>query len=95
MANNLYTARRKAMIYNKFGRRCAYCGFDIKFNKMIMEHFHPRAKSGKANLTNLYPSCRRCNILKASLTIDEFRNKLAAKFKWGQIVFYFEIFKNA
>lgn len=73
-------------IYNKCNGRCAYCGIDIKITQMQMDHIEPRwhtfseydaekhkIKKGSNDISNLNPSCSRCNKWKSTYTLDKFR----------------------
>jgi 5-methylcytosine-specific restriction endonuclease McrA len=80
------TEKRKA-VYNKFGGHCAYCGKEIKFKDMQIDHLEPKANTraiGKDlegnyiypnvdRFENLMPSCRRCNHYKRAETLEHFR----------------------
>jgi 5-methylcytosine-specific restriction endonuclease McrA len=60
---------------------CWYCGKELhddatcwKENEyMHIEHQHPKAKDGSNRLSNLVPSCHRCNCRKRTKNVDEFR----------------------
>ena len=84
------TPQERRFIYNKFQGHCAYCGKEIKFKDMQVDHFIARANSrpiGKDldghyvypdinNFKNLMPSCRRCNHYKRAESIETFRTML-------------------
>jgi hypothetical protein len=54
---------------------CWYCG-----NKAEdVDHKVPVSKNGPNEISNLVPSCRRCNNAKGNLTVDEFREFLKAR----------------
>ena len=61
-------------VYNKCGGHCAYCGKEITIKQMQVDHIEPhwhtlseqQAKKsgidkGSHNISNLNPSCARCN----------------------------------
>ena len=74
-------------IYDKLGGHCAYCGGEIKFKDMQVDHI--KAKSNNKpigrdlmgdfiypdidDIINLMPSCRRCNHYKRAETLEHFR----------------------
>ena len=74
-------------IYDKFGGHCAYCGGEIKYKNMQVDHI--KAKSNNKpigrdlmgdliypdidDIINLMPSCRRCNHYKRAETLEHFR----------------------
>lgn len=67
-------------VYEKYGGRCAYCGREIAFKDMQVDHFIPqrdyadrRVSGDKNNMENLMPSCRVCNHYKRDNSLDYFR----------------------
>ena len=81
--------KKRQLVYEKFGGRCAYCGREIAYKDMQVDHKVPLfrndtdeqlaeagIKRGTEELDNLMPSCRRCNFRKGTLTIDQFRLEL-------------------
>lgn len=68
----------RVLIYEKFGRRCAYCGMPLNSGWHV-DHKHPKHRGGTNDMENLMPACARCNRWKATFTIDEFRNEIAAQ----------------
>lgn len=76
---------KRAAVYKKCGGHCAYCGKPLSKKEMQVEHVHPKSdavnysESGSVNnLSNLLPSCANCNSLKADMSLEKFRKKLAA-----------------
>lgn len=73
-------------LYEKYNHRCAYCGCELEYNDMQIDHI----KSIYANtdfkqtmtieemytLGNLAPACRQCNFYKSSMELEVFRNRL-------------------
>lgn len=81
----LSRAKRKT-VYGKYGGRCAYCGCQIIYKDMQIDHIEPIYKyetayqTGNADwlddVKNLLPSCRMCNFYKSTMTIEQFRDRL-------------------
>lgn len=70
-------AKREA-VYKKYDGHCAYCGREIEYKDMQVDHFQPlRAWSiddaGTDDLSNLMPSCRMCNHYKRANSLETFR----------------------
>lgn len=74
------TLREK--ILNKFDGHCAYCGREIAYREMQVDHYYPQCKAKfylrrcKIDVhaeTNLMPTCRRCNHYKRARTPRQFR----------------------
>ncbi|RPH72961.1 HNH endonuclease, partial [bacterium] len=74
-------------VYDKFQRRCAYCGKEISIKEMQVDHIHPRMLAHHLRGTgkdvndyeNLNPSCRACNLWKRTYSIEEFRHEIEAQ----------------
>lgn len=71
--------------YQKFGGRCAYCGNNIEYKNMQVDHYLPqckekyyrkRCKKDVHAEENLMPACRRCNHYKRARTVKQFRELL-------------------
>lgn len=52
--------------------KCVYCGKPIDSNLWHLDHFYPKAISGRNVIENLAPSCERCNLMKGSMTGTHF-----------------------
>lgn len=54
----------------KWGRKCAYCGFEnIAFE---LEHIQPKSKGGSDRVSNLTIACHDCNQAKGNRDVKEF-----------------------
>lgn len=62
------------------GRReivwCFYCGERPGWQR---EHKTPRSRGGSDHESNIVRSCRACNLRKGTLTLEEYRERLAEK----------------
>lgn len=56
---------------------CAYCGTEITFRGMQIEHKIPLKLNGSDTLENMLPACRSCNHYKHTLDVEGFREYLA------------------
>ena len=76
-------------VWAKYNRRCAYCGKNIEYKDMQVDHLLPlmRTEVGTSifgekiekelnNFSNLMPSCRRCNHYKRANSLETFRELL-------------------
>jgi 5-methylcytosine-specific restriction endonuclease McrA len=83
---------KRVKVWWKYGGKCAYCGIDVEFGKMHVDHIIPKQRGftqheaikygitkGGDNLDNLNPSCASCNISKSTFSIDKWRIELALK----------------
>jgi hypothetical protein len=69
-------------VYRKYDGHCAYCGREIAYKDMQVDHFLPlRAwgieDAGTDDISNLMPSCRMCNHYKRANTLETFRRYIA------------------
>lgn len=69
-------------VYRKYDGHCAYCGREIAYKDMQVDHFLPlRAwgieDAGTDDISNLMPSCRMCNHYKRAHTLETFRRYIA------------------
>ena len=71
----------RLQIYNKYGGRCAYCGKEIEYKDMQVDHIEPKRLYESCpeiadRIENLNPSCRRCNHYKRARSVERFRELL-------------------
>jgi 5-methylcytosine-specific restriction endonuclease McrA len=64
-------------VWNKYGYKCAYCGEDLEYNKMQVDHIEAKYLGGKDNIENYNPSCRQCNFYKGTFSIEGFKEQLS------------------
>lgn len=63
-------------VYDKCNGHCAYCGCDLAYKDMQVEHVKPLSICGADNMENMLPSCRSCNHYKSTLDLEDFREWL-------------------
>jgi 5-methylcytosine-specific restriction endonuclease McrA len=74
-------------VYDKCSGHCAYCGIEITFKQMQVDHKEPlfrnstdkelewyKRERGTNDIDNLLPSCSRCNRWKSTFTLESFRD---------------------
>lgn len=73
-------------VYSKYNGRCAYCGKEIDFKAMQVDHMYPQYMSEHWRVNygidvygfeNLMPTCRKCNHYKRAETLEAFRMQMA------------------
>lgn len=74
--------------YEKYNGHCAYCGCEIDYKDMQVDHIKPKCRNnetmaekrlggvGEDSIENYNPSCRMCNFYKGMYTIEQFRRRL-------------------
>lgn len=63
-------------VWNKFDCKCAYCGNDLEYSKMQVDHIEAKANGGKNDIYNYNPSCRQCNFYKGAGSLELFRSHI-------------------
>lgn len=59
-------------VFEKYGKKCHYCGCELTIDKMVCDHYKPLSKGGSNKLNNLVSACQRCNVIKSD---TEFKTK--------------------
>lgn len=78
------SSKRKAIpkkvrekVYKKYNGHCAYCGCEIEYKELQVDHvvsvyWH----GGDSEIENYMPSCRACNFYKSTMPLEKFREHL-------------------
>lgn len=79
----------RQLVYAKCDGHCAYCGKEIAYKDMQVDHVIPLERGvspiwvekrgyqrGTDDFDNLLPSCRACNFRKGTLTLEMFRKQV-------------------
>lgn len=75
----------RVKVHQRFNGHCAYCGKEIAYNQMQIDHYYPQCKAKyyarrKIDVhaeANLMPTCRRCNHYKRAAHPEQFRKLMA------------------
>lgn len=74
--------------FKKYNGKCAYCGIDLKYSEMQVDHIIARRRgdiqnekiiNGKNHISNYNPSCRSCNSSKSTFSIEDWRKQIEHK----------------
>ena len=91
MKRKSISKKTRMAVYEKYHGHCAYCGCELAYKDMQVDHVDPcyrndpESKTGNEvkksadelnQLDNLMPSCRMCNFYKGTGTPEMLRNKL-------------------
>ena len=71
----------RELVYQKYNGHCAYCGKELEFKDMQVDHINPKYLGGNNNLDNFNPSCRSCNFRKSTLTLEKFKEELTKQYE--------------
>lgn len=71
----------RLVVYNKYDGHCAYCGKEIAYKDMQIDHLIPQMKAKHhwesedvvESIDNYMPTCRRCNNYKRAHSLSTFR----------------------
>lgn len=69
-------AKTRQAVYLKYRGRCAYCGEQIAYKEMQVDHQIPLHLDGEDNEGNYMPACRACNYYKSTMPVDKFREQV-------------------
>lgn len=67
----------RQQIHSKCNGHCAYCGCELDYKDMQVDHMIPISRGGADELSNMLPACRSCNHYKATLGVEGFRQYLS------------------
>ena len=80
------TRQEREAVYEKCNHRCAYCGCEIEYKDMQVDHVKSVYVNSEINdnmtleeanaFENLLPACRQCNFYKSTFTVETFRKRL-------------------
>ena len=68
----------REQVYNKYDGHCAYCGKQLAYKDMQVDHISPVYLNGEDNIRNYMPACRACNFYKSTMGIEDFRKQLSS-----------------
>jgi sugar-specific transcriptional regulator TrmB len=76
--------KTRVAVYEKYEGHCAYCGKEIEYKEMQLDHMIPRQRERFKKYTeeeiecfeNYMPSCRRCNHYKRAHSLETFRQMI-------------------
>lgn len=67
----------REQIYEKYYGHCAYCGCEIEYKEMQVDHIKPVYLDGTDDMENYMPACRACNFYKSTMSIERFREQVS------------------
>lgn len=79
MERKTITKKEREIVYQKYNGHCAYCGKEIAYKDMQVDHLVPLRgwnENGSSSIENLMPSCRRCNHYKRANGLEIWRKMI-------------------
>ena len=73
---NISLEEVRNLLYQVYGKRCAYCKVRLVVNNMACDHILPLSMGGSSVKENLQMICHRCNTRKGPLTNRNFKKLL-------------------
>lgn len=71
----------KKYIYERDGRRCFFCGKDLLFRQVSLDHYLPKSHHGPDDVFNIVLSCKKCNRIKKNRVPEDFENIMIENLK--------------
>lgn len=69
--------KTRLKVYDKYNGHCAYCGCEMAYKDMQVDHKESLYwHAGADDIKNYMPSCRACNFYKSTMTAERFREQL-------------------
>ena len=85
----------RQLVYNKCNGHCAYCGCELEYKDMQVDHVLAVGRGGGNDINNLLPACRQCNYDKHEKTIEGFRKRISKElYKSLERVFVYRLAKK-
>ena len=88
----LENKKLRALVFNKYGGKCAYCGSDLN-ESFAIDHIVPISRGysnkellrlgkerGTDTIDNYNPCCYSCNSSKSNLDLEVWRSELSKKY---------------
>ena len=67
----------RMQVYKKYDGHCAYCGCNLEYKDMQVDHINPLYwHNGEDSIENYNPACRMCNFYKSAYTVEKFREQI-------------------
>ena len=68
------SSKRRAMVYERDGRQCQYCGKpNLSIDEITLDHITPQVFGGAHSVDNLRVACKSCNSSRSKASIEDFR----------------------
>ena len=62
---------QKKVLFNRDAWKCQYCGIELSYAAITIDHVHPISRGGPTSWKNCVTACKRCNNRKGNKTPEE------------------------
>lgn len=82
-------------VYEKYNGHCAYCGCELNYKDMQVDHIKPVYwHNGSDDIENYNPACRMCNFYKSTYTVEKFRQRIERLHERLEKIFIYRLAKR-
>lgn len=82
---------QKKVLFNRDSWKCQYCGIELTYSAITIDHVHPQSRGGQTSWKNCVSACKRCNNRKGNKTPEEAEMKLLKQPVEPNVFHYWDI----
>lgn len=71
----------KQYVYERDNKICSFCGKELLFKQVSLDHYLPKSKGGPDETFNFVLSCRKCNKMKKNHVPKNYKEVMIDLFK--------------
>lgn len=86
---------QKRVLFNRDAWKCQYCGIDLHYPLITIDHIHPLSRGGQTNWKNCVVACKKCNSSKGDKTLEEAGMKLLKQPSEPTAFHYWDMMKSS
>lgn len=86
---------QKRVLFNRDSWKCQYCGIDLHYPLITIDHIHPLSRGGQTNWKNCVVACKKCNSSKGDKTLEEAGMKLLKQPSEPTALHYWDTMKSS
>lgn len=86
---------QKRVLFNRDAWSCQYCGIELTYSAITVDHIIPVCKGGPTSWKNCVAACKACNRKKGGKTLEECDMKLKKKPTEPSSLHFWDISKSA
>lgn len=86
---------QKKVLFNRDSWKCQYCGIELTYAAITVDHVQPQSRGGKTTWKNCVSACKKCNSLKGNKTPEEAEMKLLKQPIEPHVLHYWDLSKSS